>query len=92
MINVTNAAAKRLKDFAETRENPDEVKLRIYIGRAGWAGPQCGVALDERKFGSDIVVESNGAKVVYTSDLQDQVKNVRIDYTNKWYFKGFTLS
>ena len=35
MINVTNAAAKRLKDFAETRENPDEVKLRIYIGRAG---------------------------------------------------------
>lgn len=35
MIKVTDAAAKAFKAFAAKKENPDEFKLRLYIGRAG---------------------------------------------------------
>jgi len=48
-------------------------------------------ALDERGYGSDVVVKDNGVKAVYTKDLENQVKNMRVDYLNKWYFKGFRV-
>ena len=91
MIKVSDAAAKKFYEFAAKRENPEELKLRIALCRAGWAGTRLGVALDEHKFGSDIIVESNGVKVAYTRDLADHVKNMRVDYSNKWYYKGFLV-
>lgn len=91
MIKVSDAAAAKFKEFAAKRDNPEDVKLRIALCRAGWAGTRLGVALDEHIFGSDTVVESNGVKVAYTGDLKDHVKNMHIDYSNKWYFKGFLV-
>lgn len=50
-----------------------------------------GLALDERKNEDDLIVEENGAKVVYSKDLEDYIKNLTLDYSSKWYNKGFRL-
>ena len=35
MIRVSDAATKKFKEVAEKQKNPDDVKIRIYLGRAG---------------------------------------------------------
>ncbi len=49
------------------------------------------MALDGLKSENDIIVESEGIKVVYEANLERYVSNVVIDYTDKWYNKGFQL-
>ena len=49
------------------------------------------LALDESQNEEDMVVESNDVKVVFSKNLQGHVKNVVIDYMDKWYSRGFRL-
>lgn len=49
------------------------------------------LTLDELKKENDIVVESRGVKVVYNSDIQMYVHDILIDYSSKWYERGFVL-
>jgi len=48
------------------------------------------IALDEQKE-DDEAVEVAGFKVLIDSDLASNLNNVEIDYSNKWYSKGFTV-
>ena len=48
-------------------------------------------ALDEQEYGSDIVVENNGAKAVYTKDLESTARKLRIDYSDNWFMRGFRV-
>lgn len=49
------------------------------------------MALDESRKRTDIVIESQGIKVVYESNLSDYVKDSVVDYSNGWFSKGFVL-
>jgi len=49
------------------------------------------LSLDETKREGDIVVESNGVKVVYTKQIEGHVSKATIDYSNKWYDRGFRI-
>jgi Fe-S cluster assembly iron-binding protein IscA len=49
------------------------------------------MALDEQKKENDLVVETNGVKVVYSKDLKPYVEHLTLDYGDKWYNKGFRL-
>ena len=51
-----------------------------------------GFALDERKQENDIIVESNGIKLVYIEDLEGFLSDKTVDYSEEWYKKGFSLS
>lgn len=49
------------------------------------------MALDESRKRNDIVTESQGIKIVYEADLENYVKDSVIDYSNKWFMRGFVL-
>ncbi len=49
------------------------------------------MALDELKKENDIVIEDAGMKVVYENNLDRYVNNAIVDYSGKWYNKGFRL-
>lgn len=49
------------------------------------------LTLDELKREKDIIVESRGVKVVYDSDIQMYINDILIDYSSKWYERGFVL-
>lgn len=89
MIVVTETAAAKFKEMAASKGNPDAQMLRISFAGHGWGGPQLGLALEELKKEDDLVVESNGVKVIYSKDLESYVENLALDYSSKWYNKGF---
>jgi Fe-S cluster assembly iron-binding protein IscA len=49
------------------------------------------LTLDELKNKEDVIVESQGIKVVYDSDIEPYVKDLIVDYSDHWYERGFVL-
>jgi len=49
------------------------------------------LALDGRTGENDKIVETDGIKIVYEGYLDRYLDNVVIDYSSKWYNKGFQL-
>lgn len=50
------------------------------------------MSLDEKKRKGDIVVETNGVKVVYTKQIEGHINTATIDYRDKWYDRGFRIT
>lgn len=50
------------------------------------------MALDEHKNENDVVVESQGIKIIYERELEDFIKGAEIDYSDNWYNRGFSIS
>ena len=92
VIKVSSEAAAEFKKIAAKSDNPEKQMIRIAYGGAGWSGPRLGLALEELKHTNDIVVESAGIKVVYSKDLASYVSGMSIEYSDKWYNKGFRLT
>lgn len=91
MINVTEAAAEKFNEVMQKAENPENLMLRVSFGGYGWGGPSFQLALDELKGKDDTVIESQGIKVIYASNLEDYLKETVIDYSNSWFSRGFTI-
>lgn len=49
------------------------------------------LTLDELKDENDVVLESEGIKVVYNPDIEGYVHNSVIDYANSWFERGFVI-
>lgn len=91
MVKVAEIAAKKLKETIAKQKNPENIMLRIAFGGFGWGGPRLQLTLDELKNQSDVVVESQGITVVYSSDLEEYVSNSIVDYSNSWFERGFVI-
>lgn len=91
MVNVTKDAAEKFNELRKKAENPEKVMLRVSFGGYGWGGPKLQLTLDELKGKNDIVVESQGIKVIYASDLEAHLNRTVIDYSNNWFNRGFTI-
>ena len=50
------------------------------------------MALEELQDAEDTVVECNGTKVVYAKELEEYIDRLTLDYSDKWYNKGFRLT
>lgn len=91
MINLTKEAAEKFNEIKQEANNPEKAMLRISFGGYGWGGPKFKLTLDELKRENDIIVESRGLKIIYSSELGDYLEGSIVDYTNNWYNKGFTI-
>lgn len=91
MIKVSEKAAEKFDEVKQKYKNIENAMIRISFGGFGWGGPRLQIALDELKRDGDVIVESQGVKVAYNSDLEPYVNGIVIDYSNKWYERGFIL-
>lgn len=91
MINITKKAAEKLNEIKQKNSDKSNAMLRIEFGGHGWGGPIFNLSLDEKKSDNDIVVESEGVKIVFESDFEEYLSESTIDYSDSWYKRGFTI-
>ena len=91
MITVSKEAAEKFEEIRLKSKNPEKTMIRVSFGGYGWGGPKLQLTLDELKNENDVVVESRGVKTIYEDDLETYLRNAVIDYSNKWYERGFII-
>ena len=88
-INLTDRAKEELKKVQEEKDN--EKAVRIYVAGHGWGGPSFGLALDEQK-DDDLTMDVDGLKFVYEKDLEEAFEDFNVDFNDKGFQKGFTVT
>ena len=88
MIEITEAAANRLKDFT----NPQEV-VRIAVEGGGCAGFQYrfGLAPIEDTFEDDYIIEKLGIKLFVDAISMGYLEGVTIDYEESNFMSAFKI-
>ena len=91
MITVSKQATEKFEEIRLKVKNPENSMIRVSFGGYGWGGPKLQLTLEELKNENDVVVESRGVKVVYTAKLEAYLRDSVIDYSNKWFDRGFSI-
>jgi iron-sulfur cluster assembly accessory protein len=91
MINVTDAAFRRLHDLIT--ENPEyrDKGLRIFVETGGCAGMQYGMEFDDAKQG-DRRIEQDGVEVLIDAYSADFLTGATVDYLEGLTGAGFKIT
>lgn len=49
------------------------------------------MALDESTNAKDVILEIQGIKVVFEKELEPDIKDMVVFYSDKWYNRGFIM-
>jgi len=79
MVNISDAATKKIKQIMEEEANID-LKLRIFVQGGGCSGFQYGFTLDEVVEEDDVTFEKNGVQVIVDSMSLQYLTEAEIDY------------
>lgn len=88
---LTDKAASKIKELKEKEGNPN-LALRIFITGGGCCGFKYGMALDDKVYDDDIVVEQNGVKVVVDQFSATYLDGSEIDYVESLMGSGFAIN
>ena len=91
MIKVSKEAAEKFEEIRLKANNPENTMMRVSFGGYGWGGPKLQLTLDELKKENDVMVESQGVKVLYANNLEAYLSDAVIHYSNSWFEKGFVI-
>ena len=89
-INVTDAAAIKLKELLAGQQDTDQV-LRVAVKGGGCSGFQYALALDKAKE-DDHVFEHNGVRVVVDKVSMQFVFGSEVDYVEGLQGAGFAVN
>jgi len=89
-INVTDAAASKLKELLAGQQDTDQV-LRVAVKGGGCSGFQYSLALDKAK-DDDHVFEHNGVAVVVDKLSMQFVFGSEVDYVEGLQGAGFAVN
>ena len=89
MLTVTEQAQGAFKDYF-SKQNVNS-PIRIFLSQGGWSGPSLALALDESKE-TDNVFEINGLTYVVDKSLEEQAKEIKVDYVDQWGRSGFMVT
>lgn len=90
MIEITDAAAVELKQLLEKEKKSDH-GLRIFPAGISCSGTQYGLTLEKSPKADDAVLESKGIRLFFSKDIQDDIDELKIDYIDNDYGKGFII-
>ena len=90
MVEVSEEAIKKIKQFLEQQEGPQPRSIRILMTEGGWKGPYLVMELDEPKENDHVFTES-GVTFLIEKTLLDRAKSVKIDYVHSAMGSGYTL-
>ena len=88
MLEVSEEASEKIKQFLEGREGLQPV--RILMTEGGWKGPYLVMALDHQKEDDEVFTE-RGVTFVIEKALFERIKPIRIDYTHSTLGPGYPL-
>jgi iron-sulfur cluster assembly accessory protein len=90
MIEITDNAAAELKELLE-KEKKNDHGLRVFEAGKGCSGVQYGLTLEKAAKDDDAVSESNGIKIFFKKDIQEEIEEFKIDFIDNEYGKGFVI-
>jgi len=90
MIEITDTAAAELKELLE-KEKKNDHGLRVFAAGMGCSGVQYGLTLEKTAKEDDAVSESNGVKIFFKKDIQEDIEEFKIDFIDNEYGKGFVI-
>jgi iron-sulfur cluster assembly accessory protein len=90
MIEITDTAAAELKELLE-KEKKNDHGLRVFAAGSGCSGVQYGLTLEKTAKEDDAVSESNGVKIFFKKDIQEDIEEFKIDFIDNEYGKGFVI-
>jgi len=91
MIEITDAAASELKQILEKEKKSDH-GLRVFAAGMGCSGVQYGLTLEKSPKTEDSVLETNGIKIIFCKDLEEDIDELRIDFIDNDHGKGFVIN
>ncbi|XOF33866.1 MAG: IscA/HesB family protein [Candidatus Electrothrix sp. YB6] len=77
MLEVTEAAAKNVKDYLENQNVESAVRITMMSG--GCSGPSLGLAIDEVKE-NDLTFEQDGVNFLVEKRLSDTCGAIKVDF------------
>jgi iron-sulfur cluster assembly protein len=91
MIEVTDAAAEKVKDYlTREKENLPRGGLRLYAQAGGCSGVRYGLALDEPQDG-DHIFDTAGIQVIVDPTSLEHLEGATVDYQNGEDGEGFAI-
>jgi len=87
-ITVTPKAAEKLKEFLK---NEKKSHLRAFVQGGGCSGFSYGLKTEDGPESGDIVIESNGVKIVIDPISASYLNGSTIDYGDNLVGGGFTF-
>jgi len=90
-LTITPRAAEKVKELARTQNLANPV-LRVYITGGGCSGYRYGMALDENIYEDDLVLETDGVKVVVDAFSHSFMEGSEIDYAENVMGSGFIIN
>jgi iron-sulfur cluster insertion protein len=79
MIEITEAAAEKIKDVLAEENNP-ALKLRMFVQGGGCSGFSYGFTLDDAQAEDDFDIEKNGVHLLVDSMSLQYVQGATVDY------------
>ena len=89
MLTVTETAQTALKDYFE-KQNLSSA-IRVFLSQGGWSGPSLALALDESKE-NDKVYAIDGITYLVDKVLEEQAKEIKVDYVDPMGRSGFSVT
>lgn len=92
-VVLTTAAAQKVAELVEKEGLAGQKDLRVFVQGGGCAGMSYGMVFDEPdEEGDDVVVESNGVRVLLDAMSASVLSGTEIDYVDGLMGQGFTFS
>ena len=92
-LMLTQAAAEKVAELLDKEGLTGQKDLRVFVQGGGCAGMSYGMVFDEvDEDGDDLVVESNGVKILLDSMSASVLSGTEIDYVDGLMGQGFTFS
>ena len=91
MVNLTDIAAEKVRDFMRGQGAEGDVGLRVGVRGGGCSGFQYALALDEKR-DSDHVFEASGIRVLVDPASLQYVDGSTVDFTESFMGSGFEVS
>ena len=91
MVQLTDIAAEKVRDFINGQAAQGEVGLRVGVRGGGCSGFQYALALDEKR-DDDLVFDNSGIHVLVDPASLQYVDGSTVDYTESFQGSGFEVS
>ncbi len=89
-LTLTQSAADAVKKVL-AEKNLEGYALRLFVSGSGCCGNQFGLALDNRFRSEDIVVETDGIKLIIDEVSIQYLQGVTVDYVDDGETSGFKI-
>lgn len=91
-INITTAAAQKVREILQEPDNANVSALRIYVHGGGCGGFQYGFSLEAEVAEDDYVIEQDGVKFLIDYMSSNYLEGAEIDYRTDGFNSHFSIS